>query len=125
MTIRDDVRKYFEREAARHEAPRGLRAAVLGQAPGHALERRSPQWIAGAIAVVLAVAVVAGLLGTNAFLRSRGAPANPRASAARTASPTPSPAGGLTLDSVAMFGDQGWASTLDSSGANRQRAADS
>ncbi len=116
MTIRDDVRKYFEREAARHEAPRGLRAAVLGQAPGHALERRSPQWIAGAIAVVLAVAVVAGLLGTNAFLRSRGAPANPRASAARTASPTPSPAGGLTLDSVAMFGDQGWASTLDSSG---------
>ena len=117
MTIRDDVRKYFEHEATRHEAPRGFRAAALGEARGRALERRSPQWIAGAIAMLLAVAVVAGLLGVDVFLRSRGAPANPRSSAARTASPTSSPSASMPLDSVAMFGDDGWASTLDSGGA--------
>jgi photosystem II stability/assembly factor-like uncharacterized protein len=126
MTIRDDVRKYFEHEAARHEAPRGFRAAALGEARGRALERRSPQWIAGAIAVVLAVAVVAALLGADVFLRSHGAPANPRSSAARTASPTSSPGSSTPLDSVAMFGDNGWASTLDSGGgiANVLRSAD-
>ena len=48
MTIRDDVRKYFEREEEHNPASPGLRATAIEQARGRAVERRSPQWIAGA-----------------------------------------------------------------------------
>jgi hypothetical protein len=66
MTIRDDVRKHFEHEAIRHPAPLGLRAAAVTEARGQAIEPR-PRWIAGAVAILLAVAIVAGLLAASAL----------------------------------------------------------
>ena len=74
MTIRDDVRKYFEREEEHNPASPGLRATALEQARGRAVERRSPQWIAGAVAILLAVAVVAGLLAANSLRHEKLSP---------------------------------------------------
>jgi hypothetical protein len=74
MTIRDDVRKYFEREEEHNPASPGLRATALEQARGRAVERRSPQWIAGAVAILLAVAVVAGLLAANSLRHQNVSP---------------------------------------------------
>jgi photosystem II stability/assembly factor-like uncharacterized protein len=70
MTIRADVRGYFEREAARHPVPPGLRTTALAEARGRAFGRRpargfdrpSLQWASGLVAALIAVAVVAGLL---------------------------------------------------------------
>lgn len=72
MTIRDDVRTYFEHEAIRHTAPLGLKATALAEARRLAIERGSPQWGVGAgarqswapglVAALLAVAIVATLL---------------------------------------------------------------
>ncbi len=77
MTIRDDVRMHFELEAERHPAPLGLRATALGEARTRAVKRRrvrwfgtpSFRWAGGVVAVVLAVAVIAGLLYSRAALR--------------------------------------------------------
>ncbi len=80
MTIRDDVRKYFEREEEHNPASPGLRATALAQARGRAVERRSPQWIAGAVTILLAVAVVAGLLASNSLRRENVAPVPAHAS---------------------------------------------
>jgi hypothetical protein len=80
MTIRDDVRKYFEREEEHNPASPGLRATALEQARGRAVERRSPQWIAGAVAILLAVAVVAGLLAANSLRHKNVSPVPAHAS---------------------------------------------
>jgi hypothetical protein len=74
MTLRDDVRKHFEGEAVRYPAPLGLRATALAEARGRAVERRSPQWIAGAVAILLAVAIVAGLLAASSLRHKNVAP---------------------------------------------------
>jgi hypothetical protein len=80
MTIRDDVRKYFEREEEHNPASPGLRATALEQARGRAVERRSPQWIAGAVAILLAAAVVAGLLAANSLRHKNVSPVPAHAS---------------------------------------------
>lgn len=74
MTIREDVREYFEREAKRNPPSPSLRASALAQARGHAVERPSLQWIAGAVAILLAVAIIAGLLAANALRHKNLAP---------------------------------------------------
>jgi streptogramin lyase len=81
MTIRDDVRTYFEGEADRHPAPPGLRATALTEAHGRTVERGSAhrfdrphfKWAGGFVAALLAVAVVASLLYSRAFLSVPGA----------------------------------------------------
>ncbi|MDQ6876863.1 MAG: hypothetical protein M3082_04035 [Candidatus Dormibacteraeota bacterium] len=85
MTIREDVREYFEREAHRNPASPSLRASALEQARGHAVERRSREWIAGGVAVLLAVAIVAGLLATSARRHKDVAPVPAHASPSQTA----------------------------------------
>lgn len=85
MTIREDVREYFEREAQRNPASPSLRASALAQARGHAVERRSYQWIAGGVAVLLAVAIIAGLLATSALRHKNVAPVPAHASPSQTA----------------------------------------
>jgi hypothetical protein len=74
MTIRDDIRNHFETEAARHPVPYGLRPALLAGARHQAIEHRGPNWVAGAVAVVLAVAIIAGLLAVSAMRHSQVAP---------------------------------------------------
>ncbi len=85
MTIREDVREYFEREAQRNPASPSLRASALAQARGHAVERRSLQWIAAAVAILLAVAIIAGLLAATALGHKNVAPVPAHASPSQTA----------------------------------------
>jgi hypothetical protein len=75
MTVRDDVRQHFEREAVRHPVPPGLRATAQVHARGRVIERRSAQWIAGAVAALLAVAIIAGLVAVGGYRRAHNAPA--------------------------------------------------
>lgn len=80
MTIRDDIRKYFEREEQHNPAPPGLRATALDHARGRAVERRRSQSVAGAVAILLAVAVVAGLLAANSLRHANVSPVPAHAS---------------------------------------------
>ena len=89
MTIREDVREYFEREAQRNPASPSLRASALAQARGQAVERRNFQWITGAVAILLAMAIIAGLLAANALRHKNVAPVPAHASPSQTvAAPT-------------------------------------
>jgi hypothetical protein len=89
MTIREDVREYFEREAQRNPASPSLRASALAQARGHAVERRNLQWIASAGAILLAVAIIAGLLAASDLRHKNVAPVPAHASPSQTvAAPT-------------------------------------
>ena len=75
MTLRDDVRQHFEREAIRNPTPAGLRAIVVREAATLAVQRRSPQWMQVAIAALLALAIVAGFLAAGALRHSNTGPA--------------------------------------------------
>jgi hypothetical protein len=74
MTVREDVRKHFEREAVRHPVPPGLRTAAIAEAHARGIEKRGHQWIAGAVAALLAVAIIAGLLAVGAMRHAQPVP---------------------------------------------------
>jgi hypothetical protein len=74
VTIREDVRNHFERDATRHPVPPGLRTTALAGARSSVIERRSPHWIASAVAIVLAVAIIAGLLAVGALRHAQPVP---------------------------------------------------
>jgi len=74
MTIREDVRQYFEREAELNPAPPELRAVALEHARARADGRRGPQWIVGVIAALLALAIIGGLLATASIRHKNVAP---------------------------------------------------
>ncbi len=63
--FRDDLRDYFEREAHMYPVPNGLRSQVIAQARPRVGERHAPSWLAAAIAVVLSLAIVGGLLAAG------------------------------------------------------------
>ena len=81
MTLRDDVRDYFEREARRVPAPSGLRADVTSRAISARPNGRSAIRWAAVAAALLAATIVIGLVATGAFRQSRGLPAGPPAPA--------------------------------------------
>jgi photosystem II stability/assembly factor-like uncharacterized protein len=90
MTLRDDIRSHFEQQAIQSPTPAGFRAAVTARAAqAHPGQRRSVQW-AGAIAAMLAVAIVVGLLAAGGLRHSRSAPAV-SGSNARLGTPSPNP----------------------------------
>lgn len=70
MTFRDDVRQHFEHEAARHPSPHGLQGRALAEARVRSIDRPRPQLIVGVIAILLAVAIVAGLLAASSLRRN-------------------------------------------------------
>ncbi len=73
MTLREDIREHFEREAGRFPIPHGLREAVSAEAAREgSVERRAANWAAVA-AAVLAVAIVAGLVAFGS-LRQKAVP---------------------------------------------------
>lgn len=77
MTLRDDVRDYFEREARRLPAPSGLSDGVTSRAiSARAGASPSIRW-AAVVAAMLAVAIVIGLVATGAFRQSKGVPVGP------------------------------------------------
>ena len=119
MTLRDDVRHHFDREAGRFPTPAGLRASVTNEATrGVPLERRPAQW-AAAVAVVLAVAIVAALLAAGQLRNARVSPAasSPRAQLVTPIAtvkagpiPTPKSTSGMTLvDADMIDATHGWA----------------
>ncbi len=73
MTLRDDMHDYFERESLRLPAPAALRADVTVRAAQAPVP--SVRW-AAAIAVVLAAAIIAGLVAAGR-LRQEQSPAVP------------------------------------------------
>ena len=96
MTVREDVRKHFDREAVRHPVPPGLRATTLAGARSRVTDRRSPQWIAGAVAALLAVAIIAGLVAVGGYRRAHNVPAvrpSPSASPLHPTAKGPIPTG--------------------------------
>src|SRR5690348_10546187 len=68
MTLRDDVRDYFEREARRLPAPAGLRLDAAARAGATTSPPRSIR-LAAVLAALLAVAIVAVLLAGNELRR--------------------------------------------------------
>lgn len=63
MTVRDDVRRHFEREAVSYPVPPGLRATTTSAAHRRAHERRSHQSaVPGLVAALLALAIIGGLV---------------------------------------------------------------
>jgi len=114
MTLRDDIRDYFEREARRLPAPTGLRGAITSRAAA-ARPGANPaiRW-AAVVAAMLAVAIVAGLVATGAFKASRReVPAGPPISV------TPG-AHGFVFDVSFANASDGWALLGDPADAHAQ-----
>jgi Kelch motif len=71
MTLRDDIREHFVNEADRFPAPRGLESAVAAHAAAQAEEPRRVHWVPAAVAVLLGIAIIAGLLAAGTLRHSR------------------------------------------------------
>ncbi len=92
MTFRDDVRGHFAREEAHFPTPSGLREAVVAHAIDSEPGERRRLTLAATVAVVLAAAIVAGLLAGAALRRNQVLPST---------SPKPTvPAGATSLVEV-------------------------
>ncbi|HEV2217098.1 MAG TPA: hypothetical protein VGV88_05935 [Candidatus Dormibacteraeota bacterium] len=77
MTLRHDVRDYFEREARRMPAPAGLRPDISTRVSGSVAVRPASLRWAAVMAALLAIAIVAGLMaagGLRHLLRSSPVP---------------------------------------------------
>ncbi len=114
MSFRDDVRRHFEREAVLNPVPMGLREAVTAEAARSPKSDRprTLRW-AAAVAAVLTVAVVAGLLASGGLRRVMTAPAAPeRPSTAASPSRPVLPVGvlppGNLLDASLYDQESGW-----------------
>jgi len=75
MTLRDDIREHFVNEAARFPAPQGLESAVAAHASAQADEPRRMHWVPATVAVLLGIAIIAGLLAAGSLRHSRTNPA--------------------------------------------------
>ena len=88
MSFRDDVRLHFERKAELNPVPVGLREAVRAEA-ARSLQSDRPHTLRWAVAVagVLAVAVIAGLLASGGLRRVVTTPVAPARSPSRLVRP--------------------------------------
>lgn len=71
MTMRDDIREHFANEAARFPSPHGLESAVAAQAEAQADLPRRVRWVPAAVAVLLGIAIIAGLLAAGSLRHLR------------------------------------------------------
>jgi photosystem II stability/assembly factor-like uncharacterized protein len=76
MTLRDDVRDYFDRESRRLPVPAGLRADVTARAIEVPTARRTIR-LAAVVAGVLAVAIVAALIASGQLRQVLNPPTTP------------------------------------------------
>jgi Kelch motif/Galactose oxidase, central domain len=74
MTLRDDIREHFANESVRFPAPHGLESAVAAHAKAQTEVARRVQWIPAAVAILLGIAIVAGLLAAGSLRHSRTSP---------------------------------------------------
>ena len=103
MTLRDDVREYFDREARRMPPPAALRSEVVARAVAAPGRQAPPLRWAAVVAALLAVAIVIGLVASGAFRQNKGlVPVGP---------PIPVTPGmhGLALDASFANSSDGWA----------------
>jgi hypothetical protein len=114
--LRAEIREAFEREQAGQVPDRSLLHAMTPVATAH--PRRAPnlQWLAVAAAVVLGIAIVAGLLSTR--LANRNVPAHPKATPSPLIDYGPPPAG-AALIYVADAKHPGWYNAFDWTGRPR------
>lgn len=78
MTTPNQIRDHFAREAERYPAPAGMRAGVTARAEalaGHGARQNAP-WLLGAVAALLALAIVVGLIAAGNLRRNQSVPAN-------------------------------------------------
>jgi hypothetical protein len=80
--FRDAVRKHFELEATRYPITPGLRSSVVAGAQIRAAEQHRSQWIPGAVAAVLALAIIGSLLAVGNLRRLHATPASPKSTLA-------------------------------------------
>jgi hypothetical protein len=86
--MRSEIRAAFEKEQAAHPPGGGLRNSLVSAAATQARPKPNLQWIAVAVAAVLGLLIVAGLMSTRIGPRAN-VPGNPKASPVRLSSPTP------------------------------------
>jgi photosystem II stability/assembly factor-like uncharacterized protein len=106
VSFRDDVRRHFERAAALQPVPMGLRTSVTADAARSVKsdQPRTLRW-AAAVAGVLAVAIVAGLLASGELRRvitTPVVPGTPRPVLPRVLPP------GNVVDASLYESDSGW-----------------
>ncbi len=116
MTFRDDVRDHFAREEAHFPTPTGLRQSVVAEAMVSEPMPRRQLTLAAAVAVVLAAAIVAGLLAVGALRNQQILPvASPKAS------PTPVAAGATSVVEVSAIDQSTVLELLETVTNNRPR----
>jgi hypothetical protein len=86
--LRSEIRAAFEKEQAAHPPSGGLRTNLVSAAATQTRPKPNLQWIAVAVAAVLGVLIVAGLMSTRLGPRA-SVPGN-KATSTRLSSPTPS-----------------------------------
>lgn len=86
--LRSEIRAAFEKEQAAHPPGGGLRTNLVSASATQSRPKPNLQWIAVAVAAVLGLLIVAGLMSTRLGPRAN-VPGNPKASSVRLSSPTP------------------------------------
>jgi hypothetical protein len=86
--MRSEIRAAFEKEQAAHPPGGGLRTNLVSAAATQSRPKPNLQWITVAVAAVLGLLIVAGLMSTRLGPRAN-VPGNPKASSVRLSSPTP------------------------------------
>ncbi|MEP6753811.1 MAG: hypothetical protein ABI959_13785 [Candidatus Dormiibacterota bacterium] len=114
--LRSEIRAAFEKEQAAHPVPGGLRSNLSGAAATQSRPPRNLQWIAAAVAAVMAVLVVAGLMSTRLGPKSSVPATTPRATPAADYGPPPV---GVQLLYVHDSNNPSWLIGFDWSGQPR------
>lgn len=122
--LRSEIRAAFEKEQEAHPVPGGLRSSLTAAVATQTRPAPNLQWIAVAVAALLGILVIAGLMSTRLGPRGNVPGNNPRATSARLSSPTPSvdygpPPAGVPLIYVHDPNNASWLIGYDWAGAPR------
>jgi hypothetical protein len=121
--MRSEIRAAFEKEQAAHPPGGGLRTNLVSAAATQTRPTPNVQWIAVAVAAVLGLLIVAGLMSTRLGPRAN-VPGDHKASSVRLSSPTPgvdygTPPSGVPLLYVHDPNNASWLIGYDWSGKPR------
>jgi len=121
--MRSEIRAAFEKDQAAHPPGGGLRGNLVAAAATQSRPAPNLQWIAIAVAAVLGILLVAGLMSTRLGPRAN-VPGNHKATSARLSTPPPAvdygpPPAGVPLVYVHDPGNPSWLIGYDWSGKPR------
>lgn len=114
--LRSEIRAAFEREQAAHAIPGGLRSNLTSTAATQPRPAPNLQWIAVAVAALLGILVVAGLMSTRLGQRATVPAATPKATPVADYGPPPA---GVPLLYVHDPNNSSWLIGYDWSGNPR------